>query len=147
MRLSRFRSAEGRGRLTGLCGVLVVVAIAVGLAGCSGGSGAQTVARPHTDARLQIVSPAANATTGPSVTIVFAVEGAKVSLPNKLKLASNEGHIHVSLDGKLVAMSYGLSTTVNGLTPGAHTLQAEFVANDHLPFANRVIAAEIFTVQ
>jgi hypothetical protein len=51
------------------------------------------------------------------------------------------------MDGKLVVMSYGTATRVTGLSPGEHTLQAEFVANDHLPFADRVVAAAIFTVK
>ena len=33
------------------------------------------------------------------------------------------------------------------LTAGAHTLEAEFVASDHLPFANRVVAAVTFDVR
>jgi hypothetical protein len=43
-------------------------------------------------------------------------------------------------------MAYGLAPLVNGLTPGPHTLQSEFVANDHQPFGNRVIAAVLFKV-
>ena len=53
----------------------------------------------------------------------------------------------MSVDGKLIVMSYGLSTEVTGLSPGVHVLQGEFVANDHLPFADRVLAAVIFTVK
>jgi hypothetical protein len=85
--------------------------------------------------------------TGSSVAVRFAVQGAKVSPPNRFKLVSNEGHIHVSVDGKLLVMAYRTSTELTGLTPGLHTLQAEFVANDHLPFADRVLAAVIFTVK
>jgi len=115
---------------------------------CGGGSSSSTaVQRPYTDARLEIISPTPNEVTGPNVPIQFAVQGATVSPPDKLKLVANEGHIHVSVDGKLVVMSYGLSTEVTGLSPGPHALQAEFVANDHLPFADRVLAAVIFTVR
>jgi hypothetical protein len=85
--------------------------------------------------------------TGPDVPVQFQVEGATVSPPQKNKLSPNEGHIHVTVDGKLVAMAYGTSTELLGLDPGLHTLQAEFVANDHLPFANRVIAVVLFTVK
>jgi hypothetical protein len=117
------------------------------LAACGGSSSATSTARPHTDAHLQILSPSPNEVTGSSVVVRFAVQGATVSPPAKNKLVPNEGHIHVSLDGKLVVMAYGTSTQVNGLSPGLHTLQAEFVANDHLPFANRVIADVLFTVK
>lgn len=115
-----------------------------GLAACGGGS---TSHRPRTAATLLIISPTPNEVTGPTVPVQFKVEGAVVSPPQKNRLAPNEGHIHVSVDGKLVVMSYGTSTVLNGLAPGLHTLQSEFVANDHLPFANRVIAVVLFTVK
>ena len=51
----------------------------------------------------------------------------------------------MSVDGKLVTMTYGLSQQLH-LTPGTHTVQAEFVASDHRPFANRVVAAVVFQV-
>ena len=141
----RHQPPGNRGHLLAIVGLLAV-ATAV-MAGCGGGGSSSTTFRPHTDAHLEIVSPIPNEVTGPDVAIRFAVQGATVSPPAKNKLVPNEGHIHVSLDGKLVVMSYGTSTEVTGLTPGEHTLQAEFVANDHLPFADRVIAAVIFTVK
>ena len=152
MPISSFRSnrpdslRRGRWRTATL-----VAGCALALAGftaCGGGSSsASSSSRPHTDAKLLIVSPAPNEVTAPDVPVQFQVQGAIVSPPQKNKLAPNEGHIHVSVDGKLVIMSYGTSTTLTGLSPGMHTLQAEFVANDHLPFANRVIAVVIFTVK
>ena len=125
-----------------ICGLAML-----GLAACGGGGSSTTTARPHTNAKLLIISPTPNQVTGPDVHVQFQVQGATVSPPQKNKLVPNEGHIHVSVDGKLVVMSYGTSTELTGLTPGLHTLQAEFVANDHLPFANRVIAVVLFTVQ
>ena len=151
MRRSRLPSRKGQARPArpsrwlgvALLGALVVF----GLAACSGGSSTGTSTRPRTGATLVIVSPTPNEVTGPNVAVQFEVEGATVSLPAKNKLSPNEGHIHVSVDGKLVVMSYGTTTELNGLTPGLHTLQAEFVANDHLPFANRVMAVALFTVK
>jgi hypothetical protein len=117
------------------------------VAGCGASSSATTTSRPHTNAHLEILSPTPNQVTGPNVLIRFAVTGANVSPPDKNRIVPNEGHIHVSLDGRLVVMAYGTTTEVTGLSPGEHTLQAEFVANDHLPFANRVITALIFMVR
>jgi hypothetical protein len=85
--------------------------------------------------------------TGPTINVQFALQGAQVAPPTKLAITPNQGHIHVSIDGKLISMSYGLTQQLNALTPGSHTLQSEFVANDHQPFANRVIAAVLFKVQ
>jgi hypothetical protein len=125
----------------------LAVAVLLTAAGCRGSSTTKTIARPHTDAQLQIVAPTPNEVTGPNIDVRFAVEGATVSLPSKTKVVPNEGHIHVSIDGKLIVMSYGTSTEVHDLSPGLHTLQAQFVANDHLPFADPVNAAVIFTVK
>ncbi len=57
-----------------------------------------------------------------------------------------KGHIHLTVDGRLYSMTDSLTQEVRALTPGVHTVQAEFVAADHLPFANRVVAAVAFRV-
>jgi hypothetical protein len=121
--------------------------ISLVLSACGGGGSTTTASRPHTDATLLIISPTPNEVTGADVPVRFEVDGATVSPPQKNNLVPNEDHIHVNLDGKLVTMAYGTSTELSGLSPGLHTLQAEFVANDHLPFANRVIAVVLFTVK
>ncbi len=50
------------------------------------------------------------------------------------------------LDGALVSMTYGLKQDVSiaDLSPGAHRLEAEYVAVDHAPFNPRVIAEVTF---
>jgi hypothetical protein len=62
-------------------------------------------------------------------------------------LRLDRGHIHLSVDGQLVAMPQRLVDRVPGLAPGAHTIEAEFVATDHVSFANRVVAAVTFEVR
>ena len=130
-----------------LVGVGVLFSASSGMSACGGGSSTGTAVRPHTDAKLLVVSPSPNELTGPDVPVQFQVVGATVSPPQKNNLAPNEGHIHVTVDGKLVAMAFRTSTQLTGLSPGPHTLQAEFVANDHLPFADRVISIVLFTVK
>lgn len=111
--------------------------------------GKASTARPSTTARLQIVAPGPNAVAPPDLNLVTNLVGARVVPASQVtgKLRGDEGHIHVSLDGRLVSMAYGTTQDLHGLKPGPHTLQAEFVAVDHQPFANRVVAAVLFQVQ
>lgn len=62
-------------------------------------------------------------------------------------LRGDEGHIHVSVDGKLISMAFGTTQDLHDVAAGPHTMSAEYVATDHVPFANRVVAAVLFQVQ
>jgi Family of unknown function (DUF6130) len=103
-------------------------------------------ARPFTPARIQITSPTPNAVTGRDVNVQVDLIGAHEVQPSAGTIRPDEGHIHVSVDGSVVAMAYSTTQELKGLTPGSHFVQVEFVAIDHLPFRNRVIAAMLFTV-
>lgn len=120
---------------------------AVTLGGC-GSDPQPTTERPTTAARVEIVQPAPNQALGPNFLLNVNLIGAKVVPENVTggPLKPDEGHIHVTLDGKLVTMSYGTSQEMTNVAPGPHTLQAEFVAADHAPFRNRVVAAVAFQV-
>ena len=108
---------------------------------------ATSTARPASTAVLDIVSPAAGATvTGSELKVEVSLQGAHVLGSTTTKLRPDEGHVHLSLDGQLQQMSYGLEQTVP-VTPGNHVLQAEFVAGDHAPFFPRVIAVKRFSVR
>jgi len=98
---------------------------------------------------MQIVAPAPNQTTGSSVDLVVQLVGAHLVPPTQVggSLRPDEGHVHVSVDGQLVAMPLTLTYPVSNLAAGSHTIETEFVAADHLPFANRVVAAVTFQVQ
>ncbi|MCA1846582.1 MAG: DUF6130 family protein [Actinobacteria bacterium] len=131
--------------------VLVAVAL-IGLTGCGSdkkSSAPSTTQRPATDARIQILAPTPNQETGPDVTVQVKLIGAKEVPQSQVTgaIKPDEGHIHVSLDGSVVAMAYGDTQTLKALTPGQHSVQVDFVATDHLPFKNRVTAAVLFTVK
>ena len=131
-----------------------VLAIAVTATGCGGSkppAASPTAQHPASPVRIAIVQPTPNQTTGPDVTLVVNLVGGKVvpatQTTVKGSVPTDQGHIHVSLDGTLVNMAYSTTQDLHGLKPGQHTLTAEFVAVDHLPFQNRPTAAVIFTVQ
>ena len=103
--------------------------------------------RPVTPARIQIVAPTPNQETGPDVTVQVKLTGAREVPQQAGEVKPDEGHIHVSLDGAVVAMAYQDSQLLKGLTPGQHSVQVDFVAVDHVPFRNRVTAGVLFTVK
>jgi hypothetical protein len=129
---------------------LVAPLLLLALSGCSSdkkSSAPKAPERPVTQARIQIVSPVPNQETGPDVTVQVKLIGAKEVPQVSGPLKPDEGHIHVALDGAVVAMAFGDSQNLKGLTPGEHSVQVDFVAVDHVPFRNRVTAAVLFKVK
>jgi hypothetical protein len=131
--------------------VVAVAALTLLSTACGSDSGSSNGAgdRPSTDARLEIVSPAPSSVTGPNTLLKFNLIGATVLPPEQTTgpLKGDEGHIHVRLDGTLITMVYGLEQPLNNLSAGPHTVQAEFVAVDHQPFANPPVAAVVWQVK
>jgi Family of unknown function (DUF6130) len=106
-------------------------------------------ARPSSTATIAIVKPApGQLVAGDQLEVVMTLTGGQITDATTTKLAPNTGHIHLSVDGTVVSMTYGLVQIIplNGLAPGVHTLLAEFVAADHGPFAPRVEASLDFQV-
>ena len=124
-----------------------VLASAVALGACGGDSG-PSAPRPSTSARLEITQPTPNQNLPRNFLLTLNLMGATVVDAGKTTgpLRGDEGHIHVTLDGKLISMTYGTSQEMKDIAPGPHNLQAEFVATDHAPFLNRVIVAVAFNV-
>lgn len=108
-----------------------------------------TGARPASTATLAIDQPSAGqSVSSAQVEVVMTLDGGRIVDSASTTLTPDTGHIHLSLGGKLVSMTYGLVQLVDvqGLSPGEHTLEAEFVAADHGPFDPRVIARTTFTI-
>jgi hypothetical protein len=106
-------------------------------------------ARPASTAALEIIRPPqGQSVSGAQVEVVMTLDGGRIIDTASTTLTADTGHIHLSLDGKLVSMTFGLVQLVDvtGLSPGEHTLEAEFVAADHVPFDPRVIARTTFTI-
>jgi hypothetical protein len=131
-------------------GACVLVAAACG-SGASSTSGPGTTAppRPSTAATLEILAPGPNEHTARTVDVDLRLQHAHLVPGTQVGgvLRPDRGHIHLSVDGQLVAIPFRLQDRLAPLAPGIHTLQAEFVASDHLPFANRVVAAVTFSVR
>ena len=128
---------------------LPAVLAAIVTFGACGPESGPAAARPSTEARLEIVQPTPNQNVGPDFLLDLNLIGARVLSDEESvgrALRGDEGHIHVTLDGRLISMTYGTSQEITDLAPGPHNLQAEFVATDHAPFANRVIVAVAFNV-
>lgn len=103
--------------------------------------------RPVTPARLAITSPTPNEVTGPDVPLRLELTGGVIVPQTSTRLSPTEGHVHLYVDGKLVSMTYGLTDDLKNLSPGPHSIRAEFVAADHAPFKNPVVAAVLIQVQ
>jgi len=142
---------------TGRARTAVLLAVAaLALAACSGDNGGSAepaattavAARPSSPAKLTIETPRNGQTVRqdrPEVRLKLV--GAKIVSQTTTRIQGDEGHVHLLVDGKLVNMNYGLSERLPQLAPGQHVLQVEFVAADHAPFANQVVAATQFTVK
>lgn len=105
-------------------------------------------ARPASTATLTIQRPTAGEDVEEAqAEVVMELTGGRVIDTASTALTPDTGHIHLSLDGQLVSMTYGVVQLVDltGLGPGSHTLRAEFVAADHSPFDPRVVATVAFT--
>jgi hypothetical protein len=133
-----------------------LLAVVPGLAACSGGGGGPAAAasttaaaaeRPSSPAKLTIVVPRNGQTVHqarPEVRLELA--GAKIVSQTTTNIQGDEGHIHLLVDGKLVAMNYGLRQRLPELPPGQHVLQVEFVAADHAPFEPRILTQAAFDI-
>jgi hypothetical protein len=135
----------------------LVLALTLGLAGCSGGDGGGAAAsattaaaaapRPSSPAKLTILTPRNGQTVHQDRPEVrMELSGARIVPQTTTRIQGDQGHLHLLVDGKLVAMNYGLNQRLPQLTPGQHVIQVEFVAADHAPFEPRVLTQAAFIV-
>ena len=106
--------------------------------------------RPASTAALSFREPTDGDTVaGAQVEVVLELRGGRVVDGASSDLGPDTGHVHLALDGRVVSMTYGLVQVVDlrEMSPGPHTLQAEFVAADHAPFDPRVTAVVRFRTE
>jgi len=129
--------------------LLVAVGLAAVLGACSSASSSSsTSARPTTPARLRILAPAPGVVVGTRPTLRLELSSARLATAARAAdLPTDEGFVHVYVDNKLVSVLYGLTQKLPTLDAGSHSVRVEFVAADHAPFANQVVAATQFKVK
>ena len=138
----------------------LLAAATIGAAACSGPAATSGPAvtltpaasgtlgpRPSSAATVAVTQPANGATVvGDSVHVVLNLTGAKIVAETTTTIRSDEGHVHLYLNGQIVSMNYGLEQDLP-VTPGTYVLRAEFVAADHAPFNPRIESGDVvFTV-
>jgi hypothetical protein len=134
---------------------VLLAAAALAVTACSGGDGSTSPAdttvaaapRPSSPAKLTIMTPRNGQTVRqgrPEVRLELV--GGKIVSQTTNRIQGDEGHIHLLVDNKLVAMNYGLRERLPQLPPGQHVVEVEFVAADHAPFDPRVRTQAAFQV-
>jgi hypothetical protein len=106
--------------------------------------------RPASTATLSFDRPEVGTSVGDGrLQVVLDLRGGTIVDGTSTDLASDAGHIHLTVDGRLVSMTYGVVQVVDvrSLPPGEHHLRAEFVAADHAPFSPRVVAVVSFRTE
>jgi hypothetical protein len=131
---------------TGLIGILLLC-VGCGPRAQTATTPSQASPRPSSTAVLAILYPEPGAVvSGTKLDVRLSLEGAQVVPQTTTHLSPNKGHIHLSIDGKVISMAYGLDQVVD-VSPGLHILTAEFVAQDHFPFRPRVVKTLTFTAK
>ena len=130
--------------------VFAVSGCSLPLFGPSPSSSPSPTPRPSSTGNLTIAQPAPNTVvTTTSLHVEFRLTGARIVDVTTKNLTPDTGHIHLTIDGRLISMNYQLSQDVSmqPFVPGPHGVQGEFVAADHIPFNPRVIAKVIIEYQ
>lgn len=132
--------------------ILVFCSLMVLLAACYQAPAAAPAAAPASGAAktatpaLSIVSPAeAAAISGGEVSVSVKVDNFTIKASGGAN-KSNEGHLHMKLDGGALTMVYGDKQALSGVPAGKHTLEVELVNNDHSSFSPPIKKTVSFSV-
>jgi hypothetical protein len=127
--------------------IVCATALVALVGSCGDGGGTTAKERPSSTAKVTIVEPrAGDVITSKNLTVKLDLDGGKIVNVVDQDLTPDEGHVHVSVDGKILTQTFGLEQKLKAPKDGRHLLQAEFVARDHGPFDPRVLSTVTFEV-
>jgi hypothetical protein len=138
-----------------LTAVLVSVT-ACGSAAADGGSGTPAPTpyptpsgglghRPSTPVKITLVAPTSGEIVhGTTLVVRVSITGGVVTQVTTADITPTKGHVHLYLNNQLIYMQYTLSQPIT-VKPGLeYSMYAEFVAQDHFPFAPRDVTPTVF---
>jgi hypothetical protein len=101
--------------------------------------------RPATPVKIALLSPAsAEVVHGTTLVVRVSITGGSVTTVTTGDITPTKGHVHLYLNNQLIYMSYTLSQPIT-VKPGLpYSMYAEFVAQDHFPFAPRDVTPTVF---
>ena len=136
------------GALLGLAVALVVAAAVLPQRLVRTTTPASVGSRPSSSVTIRIVQPPdAQHVDADQVTVqIDVVGGTLTTQTTAASISADTGHLHLLVDGAIVSMSGDTQQVIDvrNLAAGTHTLTAEFVATDHLPFDPPVTASITF---
>jgi hypothetical protein len=101
--------------------------------------------RPSTPVMITLVAPTSGEVVhGTSVLVKVSVTGGMVTPVTTGAITPTRGHVHLYLNNQLIYMSYTLQQPISVHQGVEYSIYAEFVAQDHFPFAPRDVTPTIF---
>ena len=101
--------------------------------------------RPSTPVKISLLAPTnGEVVHGTTLVVKVSITGGMVTTVTTGDITPTKGHVHLYLNNQLILMSYTVSQPIT-VKPGLeYTMYAEFVAQDHFPFAPRDVTPTIF---
>jgi len=124
--------------------------ILLAMVACNSNSNGSVGTRPTSTAKLTILQPTTGSTVdGKDVEVKLSLVGGTVTTVtvSSARIQPNIGHIHLRLDGNTITLLGHLDNHIKNVKAGQHILEAEYVAQDHLPWAKDILSTVSFTAR
>jgi hypothetical protein len=101
--------------------------------------------RPSTPVKITLIAPTSGEVVhGTTLVVRVSITGGVVTSAVTADITPTKGHVHLYLNNQLIYMQYTLSQPIT-VKPGLeYSMYAEFVAQDHFPFAPRDVTPTVF---